>query len=152
VSKSPLWKDPVVITNLLPFLWPQNHCFARSALGARNCKRGLGTIGHLRAAHATLRDHVETLGGHLQHERGRTLMALLLSEQAPTHYEGQPIWEPFEDAPGTMREVHIIAKMFHPVLHGKRCPLMAQVRQALAGLMAERPSVQTAGSWWRWWA
>jgi hypothetical protein len=137
VSNSPLWKDPVVVANLLPFLWPQYHCFARTFLAARNGKKGLGTIGHLRAAHATLRDHVQTLVSHLQHERGRTLMALLLSEQAPMHFEGDVLWVPFEDKSGTVREVHIIAKMFHPVLHGKRCPLMVEVRQVLAELMEE---------------
>jgi hypothetical protein len=132
ISKTSAWKDPVVVTNLLPFLWPEHHCLERAALAAQAGRKGFGTVGDLRAAHAHLLDQVHFLSRMLVGEQGQALLSLLLSEQAPTHFEGKPVKLGCHAAPGSMREMYAVAKMYHAVLHNKRVPLMAQVRKALA--------------------
>jgi hypothetical protein len=133
MSRSSMWRDPVVIANLADFLWPRQHCLARAALAARRGQKGLGTIGHLRAAQAEL-----FAGIHVASEEAQTLLKLLLSEQAPTECEGQPVSAaPFSAPAGSVGELYTLARMYHPVLHNPRVPLMAQVRGMLEGLVKQ---------------
>jgi hypothetical protein len=131
LSKSSLWKDPVVITNLLPFLWPKHHCYERTALAARTGRKGLGTVGDLRAAQRNLRSYTFSLRSIFIHEEGQLLLDLLLAEQAPTQCEGRPVTCTCDVAPGSWQEIYAVARMYHTVVHNKRCWQMEQVREIL---------------------
>jgi hypothetical protein len=135
LSKNTQWKDAVIMVNLLPFLWPKHHCFERNALAARGGRKRLGTVGDLRAAHAVLLSHVQVLSCMLIGRNRQLLLKLLLGEQAPTHFQGRPIRLSDHIEVGSAKEVHIIAKMFHPVLHNKRYPLVAQVQRLLTAYL-----------------
>jgi hypothetical protein len=129
-----VWRNTVVIANIANFLWPQHHCLARTALAERKGKQGMGTIGDLREACAALtRRHAPKAS-----ERGHMLLKLLLNAQAPQECEGQPVSAvPFSAPPESTGEVYTIAKMYHPVVHNPRVPLMAQVRELIAGMVKE---------------
>jgi hypothetical protein len=144
MCRSPKWRDPVVMANLADFLWPQQHCLARAALAARRGQKGLGTIGHLRAAHSALLAEVAEAGYHPPETQGSTtrkqrLLELVLSEQAPpVEFEDQPVSAvPLSAPKGSMAEAYTLARMYHPVLHNPRVPLMAQVRKMMAGFMKQ---------------
>jgi hypothetical protein len=103
----------------------------------------LGIIGHLRAEHGELLAEVGEAGSYPPETQGNSsrkqrLLELVLSEQVPpTEFERQPVSAvPLSAPKGSMAEA--LARMYHPVLHNPRAPLMAQVRRMMVGFMKSR--------------
>jgi hypothetical protein len=128
VQRNTVYKDAVLIANVIPFLWPTSPCFSRASLSARYGARH-GNVRGLRRLAATLREQIWTFMKATEVSHKDSVIWKILVN--PDKCRRVPRLTSY--SAGSVEETVLVAELYIKVLYDS--PMYC--KEAVRGLLAE---------------